>query len=61
MKSKQSDEFADFDKVMTRLLSVPYSELQKQLKAENKAKAEKKKRSKTASSRAASSRTKRAT
>lgn len=52
MKSK---EFKRFDAVMGGLLSVPRSELNKKLEAEKRAK-EKKKRSKTASSRVSASR-----
>lgn len=61
MKSKQSDEFEKFDKLMDGLLSVPYSELQQKLEEEKRAKAEKKKRatSSPASARASSSRKKR--
>jgi hypothetical protein len=44
MKSKQSEEFQNFDKVMDGLLAVPYSELQEKLAEEKKAKAKKKKR-----------------
>jgi len=43
MKPK-SEEFEKFDKVMGGLLAVPYSELQKKLEDEKKAKAKKKKR-----------------
>ena len=57
---KHKSEFEKFDTVMSGLLSVPYSELQRKLAEEKKAKAKKKKRpTSTASSRAASSRTKR--
>ena len=40
--SKFKSEFEEFDKVMGRLLSVPYSELQQKLEEEKKAKEEKK-------------------
>jgi len=57
---KQRSEFEKFDNVMSGLLAVPYSELQQKLSKEKKAKAKKKKRpTSTASSRVASSRTKR--
>jgi hypothetical protein len=54
-------EFKQFDKVMGGLLAVPYSELQKKLEREkrDKAKHKKKQPTSTASSRAASLRTKR--
>jgi hypothetical protein len=59
MKAK-SAEFEKFDTVMSGLLAVPYSELQKELVKEERAKAKKKKRpTSTASSRASSSRLKR--
>ena len=54
MKKSQS-EFEKFDAVMGGLLAVPYSELQRKLESEKRAK-EKKKRSKTASSRVSASR-----
>lgn len=63
MRNKPSPEFEQFDKVMDGLLSVPYSELQKKIEEENKAKQAKKKRatsSSPASDRASSSRKKRA-
>jgi len=44
MKQKRSKEFENFDRAMTGLLAVPYSELQQKLAEENKAKAKKKKR-----------------
>jgi hypothetical protein len=57
---RKSKEFEKFDRVMSGLLAVPYSELQKELAKEERAKAKKKKRpTSTASSRVASSRTKR--
>ena len=58
MKSKQSPEFQNFDKVMGGLLAVPYSELQKKLEEEKQRKAKRKKKrpTSTASSRASSSR-----
>jgi len=57
----KSDEFSKFDKVMSGLLAVPYSELRQKLEEEKQAKAKKKKRpTSTASSRVSSSRTKRA-
>lgn len=63
MKAKTSDEFDNFDKAMSGLLAVPYSELQKKLEQEKRGKAKYKKKRPTstasASSRAASSRTKR--
>lgn len=61
MKQKHSEEFENFDKVMSGLLAVPYSELQKKLEEEKRTKAKRKKRpTSTASSvRASSSRKKR--
>jgi hypothetical protein len=57
---KQKSEFEKFDKVMSGLLAVPYDELQRELKKEERAKEKKKKRpTSTASSRVSSSRTKR--
>jgi hypothetical protein len=57
---KHKSEFEKFDKVMSGLLAVPYSELQSKLEAEKRAKAKKKKRStSTASVRASSTRKKR--
>lgn len=44
MKGKSSDEFNSFDKTMSALLAVPYSELQKKLEAEKKDKARHKKK-----------------
>ncbi|MGB8508690.1 MAG: hypothetical protein WCD76_09810 [Pyrinomonadaceae bacterium] len=38
MKQKPPDEFAEFDKVMGGLLSVPYSELQRKLEEEKQEK-----------------------
>lgn len=60
MKSK-STEFENFDRAMDGLLAVPYSELQKKLEEEKRAKAKHKKKrpNVTASSRASSSRKKR--
>ena len=56
MKNKSSIEYGKFDTVMGCLLAVPYDELQKKLEAEKRTKAtRKKKRLKTASSRASSS------
>lgn len=52
MKQKQSDEFKKFDDVMGGLLAVPYSELQKKIEGEKKAKAQKKKRATSPASRA---------
>lgn len=54
MKQKQSSEFETFDKVMSGLLAVPYSELQAKLEKEKieKAKHKKKRPTSTASSRA---------
>jgi hypothetical protein len=62
MKGKSSDEFKAFDRTMTALLAVPYSELQKKLEAEKKDKAKHKKKrpTSTASVRASSSDKKRA-
>jgi hypothetical protein len=57
----EKSEFEKFDKVMSGLLAVPRSELQKELAKEERTKAKKKKRpTSTASSRVSSSRTKRA-
>ena len=57
---KAESEFEKFDETMRGLLAVPRSELQKELEKEERAKAKKKKRpTSTASSRVASSRTKR--
>jgi inner membrane protein involved in colicin E2 resistance len=42
MKQKRPDEFEAFDQVMDGLLAVPYSELQKKLEEEKKAKAKQK-------------------
>jgi inner membrane protein involved in colicin E2 resistance len=61
-KPNKSTEFDEFDRVMGGLLSVPYSELQRKLEEEKRAKVEKKKRatsSPASSSRASSSRKKR--
>jgi hypothetical protein len=60
MKPKPPDEFEDFDKVMGGLLSVPYSELQKKLEEEKRAKEKEKGRRATSSpaSRASSDRKK---
>lgn len=57
MKHKRSAEFEKFDQVMSGLLAVPYSELQKKLEQEKreKAKHKKKRPTSTASSRASSS------
>ena len=49
MKNPKSD-FEKFDKVMDGLLSVPYSELQRKLEEEKRAKAEQKKKRATSSS-----------
>jgi hypothetical protein len=62
MKPKDSAEFEEFDKVMGGLLSVPYSELQRKIEEEKRAKDKNKgKRATTSSpaSRASSSRKKR--
>lgn len=61
MKQKLSGEFKDFDKVMGGLLAVPYSELQRKLAEEKKAKAKSNKKRATlpASVRVSSSRKKR--
>lgn len=57
---KQKSEFEKFDKVMGGLLAVPYSELQRKLASEKRAKEKKKKRAvKTASSRVSASNKKR--
>jgi len=65
MKEKKESEFEQFDKVMDGLLAVPYSELQKKLDEEKRAKEKQKERrvtsSSPASARASSSRKKRAT
>jgi hypothetical protein len=62
MKTKPSPEFERFDEVMSGLLAVPYSELQKELAKEERAKAKKKKQPvKTASSRVSASRKERCT
>jgi len=54
---KQKTEFEKFDETMRGLLAVPRSELQKELAKEERAKAQRKKRSvKTASSRVSVSR-----
>jgi len=54
---RKPNEFEKFDAVMGGLLAVPYSELQKELAKEERAKAKKKKRStSTASSRVSASR-----
>jgi hypothetical protein len=42
MKTERKSEFANFDKVMGDLLSVPHSEIKAKLEAEKKAKATKK-------------------
>jgi hypothetical protein len=57
---QKSSEFEKFDQVMSGLLAVPYSELQKKLEKEkgDKTKHKKKRPTSTASSRASSSRTK---
>jgi len=56
MKRKQSDEFEQFDKVVRGLLTVPYSELQRQLDEEKRTKdTHKKKRATSPASRASSS------
>jgi hypothetical protein len=57
MKRKPSEEFSRFNQVMDGLLAVPYSELQKKLEQEKRAKAKHKKKrpTSTASSRASSS------
>ena len=44
MKAKRSAEFENFDRAMTGLMAVPYSELQEKLKEEKRAKAKHKKR-----------------
>ncbi len=56
---KQKSEFKEFDEVMGGLLSVPYSELQKKLEEEKRAKAQQKeKRATSPASPASSSRKK---
>ena len=57
---KQSPEFEKFDNVMDGLLAVPYSELQKKLADEKRAKARKKKRPTSTASRVCASYKKRA-
>ena len=59
MKSKQSDEFKNFEKVMDGLLAVPYSELQSKLVEEKRAKEKKKKKRLTSTASRASSSNKR--
>jgi len=54
MKSKQSDEFKTFDKVMDGLLAVPYSELQAKLEEEKRDKAKHKKKRSTSTASSAS-------
>ena len=44
MKQKSSAEFENFDKVMSGLLAVPYSELQEKLEEEKREKAKHKKK-----------------
>lgn len=58
---KDESEFEKFDKVMSGLLAVPYSELHKKLEEEKRSKQKKKKRptSPASSVRASSSRKKR--
>ena len=58
---KKKSEFEQFDKVMDGLLAVPYSELQKKLEEEKRAKEKQKGKRATSSpaSRASSSRKKR--
>ena len=60
-RQKPSPEFEKFNKVMDGLLAVPYSELQKKLEEEKRAKAKDKKKRATspASARASVSRKKR--
>jgi len=60
MKKTAEGEFQKFDEVMDGLLSVHYSELQRKLEEEKRAKAEQKEKRATspASSRASSSRKK---
>jgi inner membrane protein involved in colicin E2 resistance len=60
MKNKQPSEFEKFDNIMDGLLAVPYSELQKKLEEEKRAKAtqNEKRATSPASSRASSSRKK---
>jgi hypothetical protein len=61
LKQKPSKEFEAFDRVMSGLLAVPYSELQKKLQEENRNKAQqKKKRPVKTASRVATSGKKRA-
>lgn len=57
---KQSPEFEKFDRVMSGLLAVPYSELQQKLAEEKQAKAKKKKRPISTASHASAARKKRA-
>jgi inner membrane protein involved in colicin E2 resistance len=46
---KTADEFNEFDRVMTGLLSVPYSELQRKLEEEKREKEKQKERRITSS------------
>ena len=54
MTEKELSDFEKFDRVMTGLMAVPYSELQEELKKHRKAKAAKKRRAKKTSGRASS-------
>ena len=56
MKKQSVGEFEKFDRVMSGLLAVPRKELQHELEKEERAKAKRKKRPKTASSRVSASR-----
>ncbi len=49
---KQSEEFTNFDNVMSGLLAVPYSELQKKLEEEKRDKAKRKRAPNTKTARA---------
>ncbi len=60
MKGKQSKEFENFDSVMSGLLAVPYSELQKKLEQEKRGKQKKKKRPTSTASRVSNLRKRRA-
>lgn len=61
MKTRQSEEFQDFDRIMDGLLAVPYVELRRKLDEEKgeKLKQRKKRAISPASSRASSSRKRR--
>ncbi|HZE72571.1 MAG TPA: hypothetical protein VE135_23930 [Pyrinomonadaceae bacterium] len=50
MKTKNTNEFDKFDKVMDGLLAVPYSELQKKLEEEKQNKGKRKRKRVTSTS-----------